>query len=589
MPTIPLNDLGKGVNKDLLPAELGAGVWSDAVNFRFRNGFAERFDGLSIKAASSAYSLTYWIDFHSEASNLTRYVFGGSQSGAAFMFDGSFNNVARYSDQVFISSITRVGTTATLTTSSAHGRTTGDSVVIYGALPDQYNGTYTITVTSTTTFTYTMGSDPGASASPAGAYYFVNASPEFSVGDANGRLRFSGGELNGVFILNHPTDGLYYWPGPSTRMRRFPQSYISGSARVFKNYIVQLYRTVDGVPFPHSVSWSAAAEPGAIPSTFDSAADNDAGVVDLAETAGIMVDCLPLGDANIIYKSDARYAMTYIGGNDVFRFQRLPGTDGLLARDCVCDTPVGHVFLTQNADVMIHQGGEARSIADGRIAKWLRANIDLSYKGLAYLCAVNEKTEVWIAFPLINEPIASDHFPYNFAVWNWKEDTWSTYSFASGSTSFPIKFARTGLGTVGTFGTQSRLIAAGAFSGASPFKLMTLDEAQAGAINSTTLTSTLERTGLHFDDRDQFKTLHRSRWNIDGTAGNTATISHGSSKTADGTVTYATGATYTIGTTDYVDARATKGRFCAIKLVTTSDAAFSVRSADLDVTAGGKR
>ena len=119
--------------------------------------------------------------------------------------------------------------------------------------------------------------------------------------------------------------------------------------------------------------------------------------------------------------------------------------------------------------------------------------------------------------------------------------------------------------------------------------MYTLDPARQGKFGSNVLTSTLERTGLHFDDRDQFKTLHRSRWNIDGTAGNTATISHGSSKTADGTVTYATGATYTIGTTDYVDARATAGRFCAIKLVTTAAAPFSVRSADLDVTAGGKR
>lgn len=63
-----------------------------------------------------------------------------------------------------ISSITRVGTTATLTTSSAHGLSNGDSVYITQATPTQYNGTFTITVTGATTFTYTMSSDPGASA-----------------------------------------------------------------------------------------------------------------------------------------------------------------------------------------------------------------------------------------------------------------------------------------------------------------------------------------------------------------------------------------------------------------------------------------
>jgi hypothetical protein len=74
-----------------------------------------------------------------------------------------------------ISSITRVGTTATLTTATAHGLATGDVVRVSGATPAQYNGTFTITVTSTTTFTYTMASDPGASASPVGTYIAIEA------------------------------------------------------------------------------------------------------------------------------------------------------------------------------------------------------------------------------------------------------------------------------------------------------------------------------------------------------------------------------------------------------------------------------
>lgn len=581
MPTIPLNDIGKGVNKDLLPAELGAGVWSDAVNFRFRNGFAERFDGLAV-ADSSGYNNTYWIDSHADAT--VRYVFAGGSDGKTYMFSGVYTDVTRYADTIIIASITRVGTTATLTTTANHGRTTGDSVEVYGASPSQYNGTFTITVTGATTFTYTMGSDPGASASPVGAYVYLGSNPNFTADSGAGLQRWTGGSLNGVYVVNHPVDGLYYWPGSGTRLRRFPQSYVSDSARIFKNYVVQLARTVNGTKFQHNVAWSAAAEPGSIPASFDASSTNDAGDVDLAETPGAMVDCLPLGDANIIYKQDARYAMTYIGGNDVFRFQRLPGNDGLMFRDCVVNTPVGHVFLTQSGDVMVHQGGEARSIARGRVENWIRSIYDFSvYKARAFLALCPEKSEVWVCIPLTPDVIGG--WPYTIAVWNWENDTWGIYSFTtSGGTPLGLRFARAGLWTAGTYGNSYRIIATD--GGANMY---TLDPARQGKFGSNVLTSTLERTGLHFDDRDQFKTLHRSRWNIDGTAGKTATISHGSSKTADGTVTYATSATYTIGTTDYVDARATKGRFCAIKLVTTSDAAFSVRSADLDVTAGGKR
>lgn len=74
-----------------------------------------------------------------------------------------------------ISSITRVTTTATLTTAADHGLATGDVVRVSGASPAQYNGTFTITVTTPTAFEYTMASDPGSSASPAGSYLAIEA------------------------------------------------------------------------------------------------------------------------------------------------------------------------------------------------------------------------------------------------------------------------------------------------------------------------------------------------------------------------------------------------------------------------------
>lgn len=63
-----------------------------------------------------------------------------------------------------IASITRSGSVATVTTASAHGRTTGDVVTIAGADQTEYNITATITVTGTTTFTFTVSGSP---ASPA--------------------------------------------------------------------------------------------------------------------------------------------------------------------------------------------------------------------------------------------------------------------------------------------------------------------------------------------------------------------------------------------------------------------------------------
>jgi hypothetical protein len=69
-----------------------------------------------------------------------------------------------------ISSITRVSTLATLTTSTDHGLKTGDFVTVSGAIPVEFNGTYSITVTGVNTFTYVMASTPSADASVVGSY-----------------------------------------------------------------------------------------------------------------------------------------------------------------------------------------------------------------------------------------------------------------------------------------------------------------------------------------------------------------------------------------------------------------------------------
>ena len=63
MPIVQLSDVGQGVNLDLTPEELKAGLWSSASNMRFVNGYAQRFDGISrIFDATSItpYYLTYY-------------------------------------------------------------------------------------------------------------------------------------------------------------------------------------------------------------------------------------------------------------------------------------------------------------------------------------------------------------------------------------------------------------------------------------------------------------------------------------------------------------------------------------------------
>lgn len=80
-------------------------------------------------------------------------------NGKVYLFRG-----ANTADDLGVSSITRSSTTATVTTTTAHGRATGDWVFIQGAVEVAYNGIFQITNTGTYTFTYTVGFTPSTPA-----------------------------------------------------------------------------------------------------------------------------------------------------------------------------------------------------------------------------------------------------------------------------------------------------------------------------------------------------------------------------------------------------------------------------------------
>lgn len=576
MPIITLKDVGKGVNKDLLPSELGAGFWSDCSNVRFRNGFAENFEGAQGNIAAGN---PYWISPYSDGTTLH-----GMWASNERFFTGT-TDITRSVEGAVISSITRVGTTATLTTATNHGITTGNTVSIWGASPSQYNGTYVVTVTGATTFTYTMASDPGASASPVGLYSWDSAGVTLFTGARDDR--WSGGSLNGIFLANNPIDGLYYWSGDtSARVRKVPLSYVADVTRPFKTYAVQLAPTINGVKFPQTVLWSASANPGSLPATFVPASTNDARSVPLAETPGAVIDCLPLGDVNIVYKKDSIYSMQFVGGEFVFRFTRLPGNDGLFFRGCVAETPVGHVFLTQDYDIKIHNGDQPRSLIDGRLKDWLRQRLATSSAPTrAFMCVNRAKEEVWFVYPFQSECV-------NAAVWNWKDDTWGLFDFPS---TRRLLYGQSGSWNSAFAGVSGEPNADLVLS-------VSIQEIPgAGSIGPvySTLSSNLFfsksyptyliRDGLHFDDRSSLKTLQRSRWNFENIGGNTALVQHGAAMTASGTPTMSASASYTVGTTDFVSVRSTSGRYLSIRVDPQTTKSFRLRSVDLDISKGGTR
>ena len=172
------------------------------------------YNASSSTATSSLTGLTNDKWQHVNFSNISgNYLVACNGADPVIIYDGTnWIKMATTGTAQTISSITHVGTLATLTTSSPHGLITGNQVTITGATPTDYNGTYVITVTGANTFTYTMATTPSGNASVVGTYVIgfyvtgVNSNTFVNVNLFKNRLYFTQNNSMNVWYL--PTNAL---------------------------------------------------------------------------------------------------------------------------------------------------------------------------------------------------------------------------------------------------------------------------------------------------------------------------------------------------------------------------------------------
>lgn len=407
--------------------------------------------------------------------------------------------------------------------------------------------------------------------------------------------RWTGGTLNSVLVLNNGFDKPMYWAGDvGLNLATLPgwnATWRCYSMRPFKNYLIGMRWTKNTDNRPNMVKWSAAADPGTAPASWDEADPaNDAGEVDLSETPGIMVDGLPLGDTFIIYKTDSMYAMTYIGGQYIWQFRRLPGEIGILGRGCVCNTPQGHLVLTVG-DLVLHNGGEPMSILSGVMRKWLFDNMDITYNDRSFIVSNPNLNEAWICFPTNGSDVCTMAL-----IWNWKDNTFSirTLNNVTCGTSGQYEYASNASWASDTENwdqdttiwsatdipaTQTRFLL-----GTSTPSILGIDIGT--DFNGVTYSASVERTGLTFESPDRVKVLKGIYPRIDGQTGSTVYIQAGGTMDVEGSYTWSDPVPYVIGTTYRADMFAS-GRFLAYRIYSTDNFNWRVKSIDVDVKAMG--
>lgn len=222
--------------------------------------------------------------------------------------------------------------------------------------------------------------------------------------------------LNNIPCFSNGLDAPRYWAGdvgtPAAALPSFPAGTVCKSLVAFKFHLFAL--DIDGPSghFESEILWSSAAAAGNVPSTWTAAATNEAGSAILADTPGPCMLGIPLQDTLIVFKRSSAYGVNYIGGSRVFQVRLLNGVRGALTRHGAVDIG-GRVLVVTDGDVMLTDGVNWNSVAQGRVRDYLFSQLDQdSYENL-HVVGHRSRDEVRIRYPTTGNTFCNEEIIYN--------------------------------------------------------------------------------------------------------------------------------------------------------------------------------
>lgn len=201
--------------------------------------------------------------------------------------------------------------------------------------------------------------------------------------------------------------------------------------RAYKDQLVALGVTKAGNYYPTMVKWSDFATFNLPPQSWDpTSTTNSAGENVVNEMNHEIIDGLTLRDTFIIYCSASVWAMSYIGGNELYAFRKLYDEYGLINPNCVVQVGGLHYVMDRN-DIYVHDGASApRSICDEKVKKFIFDGLDFAKSHLCFVTHDARLTEIRFSYPsgdrLVGFPNATTGCNRQ-AVFNYSNGTWTFY------------------------------------------------------------------------------------------------------------------------------------------------------------------
>lgn len=423
-------------------------------------------------------------------------------------------------------------------------------------------------------------------------------------------IGWTGATIEDIPVINNGFDVPQQWkyPALATRLQdleNWPANYRANTIRVLKRYLVALDVTKDGTRMPNTIKWSSEAPTGGVPLSWDNEDETkDAGEWTLPGAGGFLVDAHPMRDVLILYKERQTWQMQFVGtAAGVFRFSRIFGNIGTLARRCAVEFFSGQHFVFTCEDAIVHDGQNARSVMSERARRMLQDTIDQANYNKSFVAVNYATSDVWACYPEVGQT-----YPTRALVWNWEKNRW-------GERELPkISFIDTGLvspqsptdtwdGATGTWETANRIWGDRASDPTKQKMLMAsptdtkLYLPEIGqSVAGQPMTAYVERQGIGWPlksgqppDYTTMKQVTAIWPRIIGTQGGVLNVYLGTQEKIGGPVSYGPAQAFVIGETEFCDfADSETARIHAVKFESNTDISWRLSGYDVDVIYRGK-
>ena len=381
--------------------------------------------------------------------------------------------------------------------------------------------------------------------------------------------RWTGGILNNfVPVLNDQVHIPAYYDIIAALWQDLPVYNPTGAGvgswtalRVYREYLIGMGLLIAAGSYrSDTVYWSVPAAYNAPPTTWISAATNQAGDAVLPG-GGEIVDGAVLGEDFLIYKQFSSYKMTYTGGNYVMAVRPMFKGWGAWSQNCIAEYGGKH-YVFNGRDLLVTDGQRWESALYGKVRSLI--TLDPTHRRKSFIWIDKQRRELWLCMVQSGQTV-----PGNAIV----------VDMDSGLAGYRAIPSLTGM----VHESQENLTAPiGLYTGTGAANSGLFYNMFTGStFDGSDFTSTITRERLQVAGPGRLATVKWVRPWLDSTGTPSVTVEVAGTMNTDITPSYGTAITFTIGTTDKADIPFSQGRFHSFRFSATSGVGWNLTGFDV--------